>query len=374
MMRAFIYVQHLLGIGHLVRANRIATALLDDGFEVAMATGGLPIAGFPGPGVLNIALPPVRAGIAGFSALEDAEGRPVDAAFEERRRDRLIAALLEFKPDVVIVEAFPFGRRAMRFELLPFLEAAHAMQKRPLVACSIRDILQKSSKPGRAEETATFVETYFDVVLVHGDPKFAAFGETFALADRVAHKIIYTGLVAGPVPPPPSERFDIVVSAGGGAVGQQFISAAAGMADILGGQYSCCLITGPNFSSDAVMSLRQIAGPRASIFTFRKDFPSLLSTAKLSVSQAGYNTLMDVLRAGCRSLLVPYAQDGENEQTSRALRLAALGLASVLSEAAVNASTLTEAALAALARPLPLPHALDLEGARHTVEILRKRL
>ncbi len=372
--RVFIYVQHLLGIGHLARANRIAAALVEDGFHVAVASGGLPVSGFPGPGVRAIALPAIKAGAQGFSTLADANGRPIDEAFKERRRNSLIAAMWGFKPDVVVVEAFPFGRRAMGFELLPFLEAAHAMAKRPMIACSVRDILQTSIKPGRAEEAAAIVETYFDLVLVHGDPNFAAFSETFPLADALSHKIVYTGLVAGPQPVTLAERFDIVVSAGGGAVGYELVMAAAQMATRLCKDYSCCLITGPNLPGDALASLRSMAVRGLDIFTFRKDFPSLLCAAQLSISQAGYNTLCDVMRAGCRSLLVPYAKDGESEQTARALRLERLGLANVLSEEALNAASLTEATRAALAKPVPPPHNLDLQGASHTAAVLRARI
>jgi predicted glycosyltransferase len=48
--RVFFYVQHLLGIGHIARASRIANALQEDGFDVTVVTGGLPVAGFPAPG------------------------------------------------------------------------------------------------------------------------------------------------------------------------------------------------------------------------------------------------------------------------------------------------------------------------------------
>ena len=34
--RVFFYVQHLLGIGHLARASRIAAALAEDGFDVTV--------------------------------------------------------------------------------------------------------------------------------------------------------------------------------------------------------------------------------------------------------------------------------------------------------------------------------------------------
>ena len=78
--RVFFYVQHLLGIGHLARASRIARALAEDGFDVTMVTGGTPVAGFPGPEVRHLALPVIVSGDAGFSGLTDASGRPVDDA------------------------------------------------------------------------------------------------------------------------------------------------------------------------------------------------------------------------------------------------------------------------------------------------------
>ena len=51
---------------------------------------------------------------------------------------------------------------------------------------------------------------------------------------------------------------------------------------------------------------------------FRKDLAGLMASARVSVSQAGYNTVCDMLVAGCQSVLVPYASGGETEQSLRA--------------------------------------------------------
>ena len=139
--KVMFYVQHLLGIGHLARASRIAHALAADGFDVTMVTGGTPVAGFPGAGVEHVALPAILAGDAGFSGLTDIHGTPVDDAFKAHRRDLLLRTFETIRPDIVIIEAFPFGRRQVRFELLPLLDAIHAMQKdRPLVLTSLRGL------------------------------------------------------------------------------------------------------------------------------------------------------------------------------------------------------------------------------------------
>ncbi|WP_151613745.1 glycosyltransferase family protein [Sinorhizobium alkalisoli] len=372
--RVFFYVQHLLGIGHLARASRIAKALGERGFDVAMVMGGLPVPGFPGAGIKTVALPAVAAGDHGFSGLCDAAGDPVTPAFLEHRKDLLIDALRRAKPDVVIIEAFPFGRRQMRFELLPLLDAIAAMERRPLVATSLRDILQERLKPGRAEETVALVREHFDLVLVHGDPAFARLEETFPLAGEVADRVVYTGLVAPPPPAQSSERFDVVVSAGGGAVGKELIAAALAAARLLPDALRWCLVTGPNLPQGDFDALSAALPAGVGLFRFRQDFANLLAGARLSVSQAGYNTVCDVLRAGCASLLIPFTAGGETEQSTRAERLERLGLAAVLPEEGITPEDLAHRVEAMLVRPRSAMPPLDLNGAAQTAMILEDQL
>ncbi|RCS22634.1 glycosyl transferase [Phyllobacterium salinisoli] len=368
--RVFLYVQHLLGIGHLARASHIATALAAEGFDVTVVMGGAPVAGFPGPGIRTVQLPPAVTSDHGFSGLADLEGKPVDDAFKARRRQMLLEACDRCGPDIVILEAFPFGRRQMRFELLPLLDAIDTMTPKPFVVASIRDILQERIKPGRSEETVELINRYFDLVMVHGDPAFASLGQTFPLAHAFETKIAYTGLVAAPPPSPASQRFDVLVSVGGGAAGRTLVNSAVGAARKGPAERKWCLISGPNFPTDALQAIQHDAPPNLSVFRFREDFASLLTGARLSVSQAGYNTVCDVLRAGCRCLLVPFASGGETEQTSRASGLERLGLATVLSEEDLSETALAAAIEHAFARPEPQAHSLDLDGAQGTARIL----
>ena len=103
--RIFFYVQHLLGIGHIARASRIANALVKDGFDVTVVTGGLAVPGFPAEGIKTVALPAVVANDAGFSGLADADGRPADEAFLNARCQLLLDAFHAARPDVVIQPA-----------------------------------------------------------------------------------------------------------------------------------------------------------------------------------------------------------------------------------------------------------------------------
>ncbi len=366
------YVQHLLGIGHIARASRVAHALVADGFDVTMVTGGTPVPGFPGEDIRHVELPPVSVADGNFSGLVDANGAPVDDAFKDNRTSMLLGAYHGAKPDIVIIEAFPFGRRQVRFELLPLLAAIEKSLKRPLVMTSLRDILQERAKPGRDEETIDLVKKHFDTVLVHGDPNFVRLEETFPLAEQIRQRIVYTGLVAPSKPTPPQERFDVVVSAGGGAVGGALLKAALAASPHIPELKTWCLITGPNMPQADFDAISAEAGDAISVFRFRKDFASLLSGAKLSISQAGYNTVCDILQAKCRSLLIPFAAGGETEQGARASRLAKLGLAQVLEEHAIAPQSMAEAIRAALALPEPGEITLNLDGANGTAQILRR--
>lgn len=363
--RILFYVQHLLGIGHLVRASRVAGALRAAGCEVAVISGGVPVRGFPGEGIESIEIPAIKSVDEAFSKLVDARGEAVGDSLWDLRRKQLLSLLEARRPDILMIEAFPFGRRQMRNEILAIVEAARALMPRPLVISSVRDILQENRKPGRAEETIDTLNALFDHVLVHGDPRFARLEETFPRAGEIGCGISYTGLVAGPEPGIPAERFAVLVSAGGGAAGGRLIDAALQAAQRLAtSQSPWCIITGPNFvHAGAIPSHVKIQG-------FRPDLPSLLAGASLSVSQAGYNTVCDILRARCRSILVPFASGGETEQSLRAAKLAHLKLAHVLPESALDSETLIAAIGTAQAQKPGTSHGLDLEGARHSAEIL----
>ncbi|MGF9694455.1 glycosyltransferase [Rhizobium sp. 0TCS1.26] len=369
--RILFYVQHLLGIGHLVRASRVAQAIHAAGMEVTMVTGGSAVTGFPAPGIRHVALPTILASNSNFSGLADGAGAPVDDAYREQRTRALLEVFETTRPHAVIIEAFPFGRRQMRFELLPLLDAIEAADPRPLLFSSVRDILQEDRKPGRDEETADLVAGHFDGVLVHGDPNFVRLEDTFPFAGQISAKVHYTGLVAPEPPVPSSDRFDVVVSAGGGAVGAELLEASLGAARILADGRSWCLIAGPNLPGDDFVRLEAMAPATVTLVRFRPDFPSLLMNAEVSVSQAGYNTVCDLLRAKCAAVLVPFASGGETEQTVRAQKLAALGFAQVVPEHALDSDRLARAIVAArsgIARPTV---AVALDGAQQTARLLQ---
>ncbi len=210
-------------------------------------------------------------------------------------------------------------------------------------------------------------------MLVHGNEDFAPLKESFPPADLIADKLHYTGWV-GPEPDQhhAAEQYDVIVSAGGGAVGLALFEAALGVrAETNFGSGKWLVLSGPNLSDDAFQSLKQKLPSFVTLERFRSDLPLLLKAAHLSISQAGYNTVADVLSAGCRSVLVPFDEGGETEQTRRAELLQAQDRAVMVPGDGLSVSSLSDAISRALNLPEPSPTGPML-GADSTASILRE--
>lgn len=373
--RVFIWVQHLLGIGHLMRAAHLARYLAGKGWQVDLASGGAPLENLDVGAARFHQLPPLKTADAAFSALVDLEGKPVDEAFKRARREQLLRHFVLADPEILIVEHYPFGRRQLRFELDYLLGAAQHISARPLIASSVRDILVER-RPEREEETVAAIAR-FDAVLVHGDPALVPFEMSFDATDRIKSKLVYTGYIGGTAPrqaPPPGVGDnEIVVSAGGGAVGGKIGETAIDAAASVPHVRHWRILVGANSGPRLLRKLRARAPSWVTVEPARPDFRGLLARCAVSVSQAGYNTVVDLLAAGARPVLVPFSTGRETEQTLRAERLAQKGLARVLPESALTADRLAAFVAEALAMPRPLGK-VKIDGEAETARFLAHAL
>ncbi|MEX0344174.1 MAG: glycosyltransferase family protein [Rhizobiaceae bacterium] len=372
--RILFYVQHLMGVGHVFRSMRIVAALVRSGHKVDLAYGGEPVPNFDPSGANVHFLPPLRAGSTVFNDLEDPEGNVVGEDYRDRRREMLLSIFSAGQHDVIVTEAFPFGRRQMRFELLPLLEAAKRRSPSPLVIASVRDILQENRKPGRNEETVRLLRDHFDCILVHGDPNMVTLDETFPLFGEIDALVQYTGIVAPELPPTDAaadNAFDVVVSVGGGALGAELLAAAIGAKPLSRLTKSrWCLVTGINIADDDLQRLERMAEGNIEIRSFLPDLCAALSKAKLSISRCGYNTATDIFVSGCRSIVVPLSDGTETEQIRRAEILDRNGLAVRVDPEKQTPGYLAAAIDRALAQPKPADFGLDLSGAETTAQMI----
>ena len=364
--RVLFWVQHLLGIGHLKRTATLARAFRRAGIEVTVVSGGHEVPGLDIADARLVQLPPVRAADKYFKILIDETDAVIDDAFIDRRRDLLLDLFRAERPDVLITELFPFGRRQLRRELVPLLEEAKARTPRPLVVSSVRDILVEPPKPERVEEMLARVETYYDRVLIHGDPTLIPFGETFAHAARIADRVAYTGYVVdAPKRTPGGPGTDeVIVSAGGGAVSEELFRAAMKARPLTRlRDRTWRILAGHALPDETFEAIRTDAPAGVFVERARPDFTVLMANCALSVSQGGYNTVMEMMTAGTRGVIVPYAGGLETEQTLRARLLENRSGIRSIPEDALDPATLAKAIDAALDAPPPDCSGLDVTGA-----------
>ena len=381
-MRVLFHVQHLLGVGHLRRGELIVKALVERGIEVTVALGGMPVAEMPFAGADVVQLPPTKIAGADFKVLYDADGAPITDAWRAARRDALLAVYEDVKPDVVLLEMFPFGRWRFNFELVPLLERAASDKPRVKCVTSVRDILVETKHPERARRGAEIAKNWLDAVLVHSDPSLFTFEETYPHAAEIAGLVGYTGYVTEPAQRGAIEaNGKVVISAGGGAAAGQLMQAALAARPLCAPDLRERIwhfLTGPRFAEDEFRDLVARADDRTIVERFSTRFQSLLDGAAASISQAGYNTVMNLMRAKIPAVVVPYDEAEETEQWFRSERMAKMGLLSMVKAGELSGETLA-AALTRAFEQTSAPHregaqmpSIDLDGARKTAAMIEQ--
>jgi len=133
------------------------------------------------------------------------------------------------------------------------------------------------------------------------------------------------------------------------------------------------VIAGPFLADEGWQELRARAAGRDGLELVRSvpDLPAELRSAIVSVSQCGYNTALEVLRARVPALVVPYFAPGEDEQTRRAERLVELGAVRALAADQVDGRALARA-VRSLRHSRPPAVDLDMGGAQASAEILSR--
>ena len=379
MKRLMFYCQHILGIGHLIRSMEIVKGLLSD-FEVCFINGGEVVADFPIPvGVEVVNLPPLKTD-SGFRALQVPAGFDSVESVMEFRRDRLIEVCDRIQPDVLMVELFPFGRRKFSPELIPLIE--YARSRGTKVVSSLRDIVVTKQDQERHEaKVCKLMNRHFDLLLVHGDPRFIPLERSFSRVSDLNCPVHYTGYVVqeqpvdhAPVSAPIPQPL-ILVSVGGGRFGHELLDCVAQASEWLTDRipHHIQMFTGPFSPDDVFERMVAIANQRSNLSVERYT-PSLLrymQQADLSISMAGYNTTMNVLTTGVRSLLLPFQGNDDQEQTLRSERLEELGVVSVIRPADLNPERFAQRVVDYL-KQSPSPMTFDLQGVAKTAKLVRE--
>ncbi len=381
-MRVAYYCQHVLGMGHFFRSLEIAKALA--GHQVDLISGG-PEVQVELPAHVSLFRLPGLMMNDDFSELFPLEsGLSLDEVKNERMQ-LLGERFLLFPPDLFLVELFPFGRNQFSFELLPLLKDIREGRFGPVkVVCSLRDVLvEKRDRQKYEARVVKRLNEYFDLLVVHADPKLLRLDETFESLDRVRIPVRYTGFVTTKPAPGagvalrrelgqnPGQKL-VVASIGGGKVGGRLLFSALQAFALLDHKDSRMhVFSGPYMDPAEFLALEKLASaiPGIVLERFTDRFLDYLDAADLSLSQAGYNTAMNILASGVPALVWPFDQN--REQRLRAEKLMRLGALSILDDADLPPERLaTRMAEAMNSGKRSGPPPVDLEGASNTARLL----
>lgn len=392
-MRIVHYCQHVLGMGHFFRSLEIDKALEEH--DVTLVTGGTPISISYPEHVQVVELPPLSMDEEfGAFIRKDAEGNKLALtqqeleAIKKQRTSILVETLKTLQPDIFLIELFPFGRKQFSFELMPVLELTKQKTFPNMkIVCSVRDILVEKNNQKKFEERVLHIlNTYFDAVLVHTDPKVITLDATFPRVNEITIPIYNTGYIS-PLPDntnPTAVRNKLSIasdtpfilgSIGSGSVHPEIMEnlAAASIHLSKTTPHSLLVSTGPFMQPESQARIRDYcaSSPHITVTEFIPDFINYLSAADLSLSMAGYNTTMNLLAVNTFGLVYPFDQN--REQRMRSTSLEQLGALKILEQDDMTPKTLSRVLAQYINNPAPPPqHQVDLQGAKQTAQILEQ--
>ena len=303
------------------------------------------------------------------------------------RREIIRSAVLNFAPDVLLVDHMPHGAMG---ELVPTLEALKSTGTK--VVLGLRDILDAPSVVRRRwqlEGAFDAVERYFHDVLVYGSRDVFDMSAEYSLPEGVSRRLRYCGYVCSS---PASTRLadglrkrylrqrgsaDLIVAmAGGGADAAELFTTLLSAVPAINAERPCVvvIVTGPFFPRDEHRKLVRLARQLpVHVISSVHDSLTYLAAADLVIGMAGYNTTAEILMLDKPALLVPRSGPSA-EQRMRAKLFADRGWVSWLPPEQLSPAELAEATVTALAKGHHRTFSPDLQGRQNAALHLTTRL
>lgn len=321
-----------------------------------------------------------------------ARSLPLDLAQTVRLRANLLtSAIVDFAPDLLLIDKKPFG---VEDELAGALEALSRSEKRPRMVLLLRDILDSPEATVRVWRKNAYYEaiaSYYDQVLVVGDPEIFDLKREYAFPPFAAAKISYCGYIARE----PARRTRaqvraelgvavheplLLITPGGGEDGLRLVTTA--LDGLVGLPESrrprAHVVCGPEMPAherEAVEErVRGLTGTTVQVFC--DDMMALLAAADVALTMGGYNTVCEVLASRRRAVVVPRTEPGR-EQYLRAQRMSARGLLRMVEPSTLTPSTLMAAVqeqLDAHTRREPLVRLSSMRGLDRVSQALLAQL
>jgi predicted glycosyltransferase len=385
--RILTYSHDGVGLGHLRRNLRLINAVLPKvpDASVLMVTGSAASSSFQHPAhVDNLKLPSLSK-VANDHYVSHQLGLD-RAAVSRLRSSLLVAAVVGYEPDLVLIDFYPLG---VQGELTSALRILRERSPTTPIVLGWRDILDSPEQVRREWVDTGQIDAIgdlYDRVLLYGCQEIYDPIVEYGLPATVAERMCFTGYLLDPsLRPSPAERRPtrnrkrgpaVVCTLGGGEDGQTLAwGFLAAMEHLRPKGWTGILVTGPLMAPGDRAALGQAAEQQGvTCRTFVPELPALVAGADVVVAMAGYNTVCEVLAAGTPAVLVPRV-DPRQEQLLRANVLSERGLARTLVPTEVTgprlAATIEEQARSGRAEQLGrVASSLNIDGLKNASDIL----
>ena len=366
MKRVLIYSQDTLEAGDLRCMRSLARRLLQASgrVELRVISGAPALNGVADwqawEGISNITLPGLRQARSTLSST--AHPMLTLGAALQLRKQLIRNAIVDFAPDLILVDRMPCGRYDELGKVLAALKSAQAGVKCVLL---LRDVIgspKRTAQQWRDRGYFDAMSEHYDKVLVLGEQEVFDLRREYAMPEPAAAKLAYCGYAAAP--PGRSERTRVrralgvpgneplVLVVGGEAKdGEVLIRAYLQGLQLMPAEERprSHVVCGAAMSEPERLALACAAHamPQVSIQQLSRDVMSLMSAASVVVTNGGYQTTCELLTLRRRAVVVPSTAQAD-EQTLRAERLAGHGLLRLIRPAELQAQRLMSAVLAEL--------------------------
>ncbi|MBO0720211.1 MAG: glycosyltransferase, partial [Blastocatellia bacterium] len=251
------------------------------------------------------------------------------------RSNRILAAVANFKPDLLLVDKKPLG---VKGELTPALKYLAAELPEAKLVLILRDILDSPEAIiSNWERNGHYdaIERYYDQVLVLGERSVFDPVAEYRFPRDVINKTIFCGYLRKNVESQArpeirnGQHKTVLVTAGGGQDGYHVIeNYLKGIrSDRVSASVQSLVVCGPEMPREQMIELREQADaiPHLKFFSFTLEMESMMAAADVVIAMAGYNTVCEILSLDKRAILIPRVRPTE-EQMIRAERMSRLGL------------------------------------------------
>lgn len=390
MTKVLVYSHDTYGLGNIRRMLAVVEHLVERDPDVcALILSGSPMmqAFRLSPRIDYIKLPCLLRSEDG-----DYKAKYLDLSYKNiitLRADLILNTLLNFEPDLILVDKKPLG---VQNELAPAFDVLRRRANRPRVALILREILDSRKLTQSIWERNGYhdaLQEHYDSVLVLGPRAVFDTAAEYRFPTSTTSKIRHCGYIAkrNTLRSTDAVRHElgagdkpiVVITAGGGRDGFELLRTGlrALLPDSDAGRLHLVVVPGPEMAPGRRDELHALAGAQQqmTVIDFTNDMMSYLRAADTVVSMAGYNTVTELLSLGVSAVLVPRAAPSQ-EQWMRATRLERLGLFKVIHPDQVTESSLRNAVFNVLYREKTSGEStkLDMQGLDAVYEQVRQLL